>query len=101
MNEVLLISGMAVLTFIPRYLPLGLAGRITLSPMLERALGYVPIGVLAAIISQATFVRQDTLSFSPDNPYALAAVTALITSIASKNLSLTITIGMGTFFLFK
>jgi len=99
MNESLLIVGMACLTFIPRYLPLCLAGRVKLSPVVERALSYVPIAVLAAIISQATFVRQSTVTLTPDNPYAIAAISAFIASLASKNLMLTILIGMTTFFL--
>ncbi|MEL6493114.1 MAG: AzlD domain-containing protein, partial [Cyanobacteria bacterium J06621_3] len=42
MNEVLLISGMAIATFAIRYLMFGASSRITLSPTLLRALRYVP-----------------------------------------------------------
>ncbi len=61
MNEWLLIAGMAVLTFVPRYLPFALAGRLTIPPLVRSALSYVPIAVLTAIVAQASLMRGSML----------------------------------------
>ena len=53
MNIWLLIALMAVVTYLPRYLPMALAGRVRLPPPVEQALDFVPIAVLTAIIAKA------------------------------------------------
>ena len=71
MSESLLIAGMALLTFLPRYIPFALAGKIHLPPLLMRALEYVPIAVLSAIVSQTTFMRGGELSVLIDNHHLI------------------------------
>ncbi|OUC05855.1 hypothetical protein RY27_24685, partial [Litorilinea aerophila] len=46
-----LIGGMALVTFSARYVPLALAGRVTLPAVGLRLLRYIPPAVLAAIIA--------------------------------------------------
>ncbi len=99
MNEWLLIGGMTLLTFIPRYLPLALAGRVTIPPLVRRSLAYVPMAVLSCIITQATFVQQGELNLSLYNPFALAAMVAAILAHLCKNLTLTVIVGMSAYYL--
>jgi branched-subunit amino acid transport protein len=94
MNEWILIAGMAALTFGPRYLPLALAGRVRIPPLIEQALRFVPIAVLSAIITQTTFVREGALDFNLDNAHLLAAITACIVAWLSRGLFLTVASGM-------
>ncbi|GGO81268.1 branched-chain amino acid ABC transporter [Marinobacterium nitratireducens] len=94
MNEALLIAGMALLTFGPRYLPLALAGRVRIPPLLEQALRFVPIAVLSAIIAQTTLVRNGEIDASPGNPYLLAAVAAGVTAYFSRQLFATVAVGL-------
>lgn len=94
MTEWSLILGMALLTFSPRYLPFGLAGRITLPPLFESALNYVPIAVLTTIIVQSSLIRDGAIDFSVQNHHLIAAVAALLTAIFSRHLFLTIAIGL-------
>lgn len=90
----MLILGMALLTFVPRYIPFALAGRIQLPPLMVMALDYVPIAVLTTIIVQVALVRDGAVSFSPDNHYLVAAVAATVTALISRNMFLTIGVGI-------
>ena len=97
MTEWALIAGMAVLTFLPRYIPFALAGKITLSPILVRLLYYVPIAVLSAIVSQATLMRGGELSIVLDNHHLIAATVAFMVAFMTRHLFLTIMMGLVTF----
>lgn len=94
MTEWGLILGMALLTFVPRYLPFGLAGKISLSPLLKSALNYVPIAVLTAIVVQNSLIRDGVIEFSVHNHHLVATAAALLTAILSRHLFLTIAIGL-------
>jgi branched-subunit amino acid transport protein len=94
MNYWWLVLGMALLTFIPRYIPFALAGRISIPTWLSKALHYVPIAVLSCIIVKASLVQDNELMITLDNHYLLAAIAALITSLLSRNLLLTVLIGL-------
>ena len=97
MNEWHLIFLMALVTYLPRYLPMGLAGRVRLSPALARALDFVPIAVLTAIIAQAAFVREGMVAIHWDNPHAVATVIAFVVGVWQRNLLLTIVSGLLAF----
>ncbi len=97
MNEWILIAGMAALTFGPRYLPLALAGRVRIPPLIEQALRFVPIAVLSAIICQTTLVRQGQLDFSLHNTYLLAAMAAGLTAWRIRQLFPTVAVGLGVY----
>ncbi|MFC6668825.1 AzlD domain-containing protein [Marinobacterium aestuariivivens] len=94
MNEWILIAGMALLTFVPRYLPLALAGRVHIPPLIAQALRFVPIAVLSAIIAQTTLIRGGQLDSSLDNPYLIAAIAAAITAFFSRHLFATVAVGL-------
>lgn len=97
-DEYWLIVLMAVVTYGPRYLPFALAGRIRLSPNLERALEFVPIAVLTAIIAQASMVRGGQLDIGPGNLHALAALAAFVAALLWRKLFVTIAVGLLCFF---
>ena len=97
MTEWMLITGMAVLTFGTRYLPFGLADRLVIPPLLERALKFVPIAVLTAIIAQASLIRDNQLTLSWENHHAVAALVAFGIALFSKNLLVTVVVGLVVF----
>lgn len=99
MTDWWLIAGMALLTFLPRYLPLRLAGRLQLPRELERALNYVPIAVLTAIVVQTTLVQQGSLHLSLENHRLLAALCAIGAALIWRNLFVTVVIGLISFVL--
>jgi len=96
-SEWLLIFLMAAVTYLPRYLPLALAGRVRLPLTLERALDFVPIAVLTAIIAQAAMIREGSLEFSLENYHALAALAAFVAALVWRRLFVTIAVGLACF----
>lgn len=92
-----LIVAMTAFTFLPRYLPLALAGKIRIPPLLVQALEFVPIAVLTAIIVQASVIREGVITVSTENHYLIASVLAFITALVSRHLMLTIVVGLVAF----
>jgi len=98
MTEFYLISGMTLVTFVVRYSMFALAGRIEFPQGLINALRYVPPAVLTAIIVPAVLIPGgDKLNFSYTNAYLVAALAALGVGWLSRNLLLTIVLGMAAF----
>ena len=92
-----LIVAMTALTFLPRYIPLALAGKIHIPPLLVQALEFVPIAVLTAIIVQVSLVREGEVLLSTENHYLIASVLAFVTALVSRHLMLTIVVGLVVF----
>lgn len=101
MNDWLLIALMALVTFLPRYLPFALAGRVKLPSALERGLDFVPVAVLTAIIAQTTLIRGGEFDLTISNLHAIAATAAFITALVTRHLFLTIAVGLLVFGLLK
>lgn len=101
MDEWLLIALMALVTFLPRYLPFAFAGKAKLPLTLERALDFVPIAVLTAIVAQASLIRAGEMDFSLGNFHALAALAAFLVAMVTRKLFLTIAAGLLCFLLLK
>lgn len=99
MEDLLILIGMTLVTFLPRALPLALANKIRLSVSTQRVLSYVPIAVLSVIISQTVLFRDNTLLVTVENPHIWALVTAIFFSLIQKSLMLTIAVGMLSYFL--
>jgi len=100
MNEPLLIAGMAAVTFLIRYPMLALVGRIELPRPVFEALGYVPPAVLAAIVTPALLMPDgQTIVIGLTNRGLLAGVLAGLFMWRSKNLLLTIVLGMAVYLL--
>ena len=99
MNELYLIAGMAFVTFLIRYSLFAMAGRVKFPDRLIRALRYVPPTVLAAITAPAVLRPAGAgLEVSYTNPYLIGAIVAFGVGWFSRNLLLTIVIGMSAFF---
>ncbi len=94
MTEVLMIAGMALVTIAVRYPVLALVGKIDLPQPVLRALRFVPPSVLAAIILPELLYRDEIIYIAGDNSYLIAGVVAGLVAWRSKNLLLTIVLGM-------
>jgi branched-subunit amino acid transport protein len=94
MNDWILILGMMAVTFTPRYLPIALAGRFRIYPLLKRALEFVPIAVLTAIISQTSLVHHGELHLAFDNVHLYGLAAAVITAYITKHTFKTILCGL-------
>jgi branched-subunit amino acid transport protein len=103
-NEILLIVGMALVTFMIRYPTLALVGKIQLPEVLLRGLRYVPIAVLVAIcvpeiIQLGDISTEIKLTILPAQ--LIGAVVAMLLAWRTQNLLVTIVGGMGVFLVAK
>ena len=89
LTELYMIVGMALVTFGIRYSMFVLAGRVEFPGWLVNALRYVPPAVLMP--------SGDAVQFSYTNPYLVGGVIAFGVGWFSKNLLLTILLGMLAF----
>ena len=94
MSIELLIFGMMLVTFIPRYLPFALAGRIKLPARVKSALDFVPIAVLTAIIVQVTLVRDGIVELSLTNFHLPAVLSAAVIAHFTRHLFGAIGVGL-------
>ncbi len=102
MNEVLMIVGMVLVTFAVRYPVLVLISKIPMPERVFRALRYVPPSVLAAIIVPSLlFPNGAALSISPTNAHLVAGIASVLIAWRTKNLLLTIVLGMGIFLILR
>ena len=101
MNEWLLIFGMTLLTFTPRYLPLGFSGKVKINPIIGKSLKFVPVAVLTSIITQSSLFREGELVLDISNYYLIATVVSFVTAKFINHLFIIVTVGMVTFFMLK
>mgnify|MGYP000988055098 CR=1 FL=1 len=94
MNKALLIMGMTAVTFTPRYGVLALLGRLEMPKPLFRALRYVPVTVLSAIIFPDLLLKNGNLNLALNNSFLVAGIITMVVSWRTKNLLLTIVLGM-------
>ncbi len=100
-NELLLVAGMALITFGIRYPMLVLVGRVQLPESVINALKFVPVAVLTAICVPAVLLPKGELWIAPNNPWLLAGIVTILVSWRTKNLLLTIVVGMGSYLLLR
>lgn len=100
MNMYLLILGMGICTFLPRYLPLVLRRNKELPSGAKALLGYVPPAVLAAIVVPALLMPAgNRIDVSPASPYLLGGIVAMACTVLSKKWLLSSGAGVLVFFL--
>ncbi len=95
--EILLTLGMVAVTFPVRYLPMLWVGRIRLSEGVHRALEYVPVAVLTAIISPMVLMPAGHLDLGWDNAYLFASLVSGVLAWKYQHLLLTIAGGLVSF----
>jgi branched-subunit amino acid transport protein len=103
----LTLIGMALVTYVPRLLPLWLltprAGRAqgedtaeaaALPPLAIAWLRYVPAAVLAAMLLPALVVTEGRVDLSLGNLYLLAAFPTLLVAVRTRSLMAAVLVGM-------
>jgi branched-subunit amino acid transport protein len=95
--EILMVIGMMAVTFGVRYPVLALVSRLSLPPAVLDALKFIPPAVLTAIVIPAVLMPAGQVNFGLDNAYLIAGIAAALISWRTKNLLLTIVLGMAIF----
>lgn len=83
-----------LLTFGIRLSFIALLGKVELPPVLTRALRFVPPAVLSAIILPEVLVRDGALDLRTGNVRIVAGVLAAVVAWRTRNVVLTIAVGM-------
>jgi branched-subunit amino acid transport protein len=90
----LTIIGMAVVTYLPRLIPLlALSGK-TLPSAIVAWLRHVPPAVLAAMLLPAILIQDGELALGTDNLFFWAAIPTFAAAILTKSLFIPVIIGL-------
>ncbi|KAA1003923.1 AzlD domain-containing protein [Paraburkholderia panacisoli] len=102
MNYVVLILGMAVITWVIRAAVFVLGDRLVFSPLVRTALGFVPVTVLTALIVPMAVSPHGThAELSWRNPQLVGALAAVVVSALTRRPLLTIAVGLTVFFVWQ
>lgn len=93
MENWLIIFGMAIVTYLPRVLPLTIIREEMLPTLVRRGLIYVPVAVLSAIIAAEYVPSEKWFQFTFDERI-VAGVIATIAAWYTRSTTITIIIGM-------
>ncbi len=101
MNLWIVMLVVGLFTFLTRWSFLALLERIPLPAAFHRALRFVPIAVLSAIIAPEIGYLDNMLFLSPQNPRLLAGIVATLVAYFTKNVVWTIVAGMMFFWVLE
>jgi branched-subunit amino acid transport protein len=90
-----------LLTFATRLSFILLLQKVSVPDWVRRALLYVPIAVLSAIIFPEVFLHSGTFNTSLLNPRLLAAVLAIFVAWKTRNALLTVACGMAALWIIQ
>ncbi|SKA92583.1 Branched-chain amino acid transport protein [Paucidesulfovibrio gracilis DSM 16080] len=91
----LTIVGMALVTYIPRALPVLALSSRSLSPGLRRFLSYVPVAVLSALLVPSLLAPDAKLDVSGTNVFLWVSLILLPFCIRTRSFFGTVALGMG------
>ncbi|PID49831.1 MAG: branched-chain amino acid transport [Proteobacteria bacterium] len=101
MKMLLIILGMAVITFSTRFALYFRAHRISLPTWLEEALRYVPVAVLTAIIMPMILMPKAELAIHWSNPWLMGGLASFVLGLWQQKTMLTILLGVSVFFAWR
>lgn len=91
---VLIIMGMAAVTFFTRFTSAVLFRKTGVPYWFERWMKHVPTGMLTALIMPALFLPKGYLDLSLQNHYLIAGVVATLTAYFCRNAVVTMMLGL-------
>ena len=90
----LTIVGMAVVTYLPRLVPVMFLSSRSLPPLINSWLRYVPISVMAAMVMPVLVLQEKRISLGLDNLFLWAAIPTLVVAWRTKSLFGSVITGM-------
>ena len=91
---ILVVFAMMLVTCLPRILPLVLLSSRSLPDWLTSWLGYVPVAVISALLAPALLIKDERLALYWQNPYLLAAIPTFLAAVRTRNLFISVVVGM-------
>jgi len=99
MEMALLILGMGVCTFLPRYLPLALFGERELPGLVKTALAYLPAALLAAIAVPSVLAPDGAhIDLTHHLPVLIAGTVTLVLGLVTERFLVVWGVGTALFF---
>lgn len=98
-DYLLLIVGMGLVTYIPRWIPLFFLTRKSLPPLIVEWLDLIPAAILSALLLPALVTSGEPLQFSLCLPQLWVAVPTLLFSLRTRSLGGTVVLGMLLFWI--
>jgi branched-subunit amino acid transport protein len=96
---VIILAGL--FTFGIKFLFIALAGKVELPVQIQHALQFVPVAVLTALVIPAILSPHHALDLSTGNPKLISGIFAFVAAKYTKNVLLTLAVGMGGLWLFQ
>lgn len=93
---ILIIIGMALVTFATRFGSVALFRQTGMPSWLERWLRHIPTAILTALIMPALVLPKGQIDLSVGNPYWIAGLVAVLAAYKTKSIMATLLLGMGT-----
>jgi branched-subunit amino acid transport protein len=90
----LTILGMALVTYLPRLLPVYFLSSTSLPPLVVTWLRYVPVAVLAAMLFPSLLVQEGRVVLGPNNLLLWAAFPTLLVAWKTRSLFGSVVVGM-------
>jgi branched-subunit amino acid transport protein len=91
---VLLVLGMGIVSFIPRWVPLFFLSKRQLPPLLVEWLELIPVAILSALLVPALLTTGDPRVFNPLSIEMLVAIPTFVFAWFTKSLGGTLVVGM-------
>jgi len=91
---VLIILAMGLITYATRVGAFAVLRVTGMPDWLRRAVRYVPVGVLVALIVPALLVRDGAVDLSLGNHYLLAGIVAGLVAFKTRNVAITVGVGL-------
>jgi branched-subunit amino acid transport protein len=98
-DYVLLVLGMGIVTYLPRWIPLILLSRRQLPEWLRQWLDFIPVAVLSALILPAVVTGGDPRHLDVFQPALLVSIPTLLFAWKTRSLAGTVIIGMALFWI--
>jgi branched chain amino acid efflux pump len=95
------ILGAALVTVLPRVLPLVLLSRINIPDRAARWLGHVPVAVLAALLTQSVLLASGRPDLSPRNLSLIAIIPTMVVALRTRSLVGTVLTGVAAMALLR
>jgi branched-subunit amino acid transport protein len=90
----LTILGMALVTYVPRLVPVSLLSSRSLPPLVITWLRYIPVAVLSAMLLPSLIVQNNHLDLSAGNYFVWAALPTLLVAWKTRSLFAPVVVGM-------
>ncbi len=89
-----MLGAMLLVTYIPRALPLLILTRIEIPDIIIRWLRFIPVAILAALLTPGILIVEGKLMINYHNIFLLAAIPTFIVAIFKKDIFLTVIMGI-------